>query len=127
MLFLSKEDISSLLFTRQSVCDNISDMIERGLKIFVFYLSVLSICRVIFIFVLSDYMDPAARLQDIWLAMSAGFRLSMQTAGIMMMITMIPGVLAHMAGGIRAEKRVVMVVSGAVLTTLSILCVASFP
>ena len=97
MLFLSKEDISSLLFTRQSVCDNISDMIERGLKIFVFYLSVLSICRVIFIFVLSDYMDPAAGLQDIWLAMSAGFRLSMQTAGIMMMITMIPGVLAHMA------------------------------
>ena len=127
MLFLSKEDISSLLFTRQSVCDNISDMIERGLKIFVFYLSVLSICRVIFIFVLSDYMDPAASLQDIWLAMSAGFRLSMQTAGIMMMITMIPGVLAHMAGGIRAEKRVVMVVSGAVLTTLSILFVASFP
>ena len=104
MLFLSKEDISSLLFTRQSVCDNISDMIERGLKIFVFYLSVLSICRVIFIFVLSDYMDPAASLQDIWLAMSAGFRLSMQTAGIMMMITMIPGVLAHMAGGIGLKK-----------------------
>ena len=98
----------------------------KGLKVFFFYLAVLSFFRLFFIFWMQDYMGPAAGEGDVMAALWRGMKLSCQTAGILALGTFLPaaslGILRRKAGELAG-----MVLSGGVLTVLSILFVASFP
>ena len=100
--------------------------ILEGLKVFAFYLAVLSVFRGFFIAWLAPYMGASTGGYDIFLALWRGFRLSMQTAGALTLVSFVPGLLLHYLWP-RWERRIVLVLNGVLLSLLSILFVASFP
>lgn len=100
--------------------------ILEGLKVFAFYLAVLSVFRGFFIAWLAPYMGASTGGYDIFLALWRGFRLSMQTAGALTLVSFVPGLLLHYLWP-RWERRIVLLLNGVLLSVLSILFVASFP
>lgn len=102
------------------------DRIKRGLKVFSFYLLVLSLFRVFFIAVMHSYLGDGTRAADIFLALERGFRLSMQTAGGLTLAACAPAAILG-AFSRRWGGRILLGINAAFLTVLSILFVARFP
>lgn len=100
--------------------------IYRGLKVFLYYLSVLSLCRLIFCLVLHEYWGPDTGWQDLLQTLWLGSRLSIQTAGILALFTAVPAGLLNILSRLWG-RRLESLLSGIVLTITSILFVASFP
>lgn len=100
--------------------------IYRGLKVFFYYLSVLSLCRLIFCLVLHEYWGPDTGWQDLLQTLWLGSRLSIQTAGILALFTAVPAGLITILSRLWG-RRLESLLSGIVLTITSILFVASFP
>lgn len=100
--------------------------IYRGLKVFLYYLSVLSLCRLIFCLVLHEYWGPDTGWEDLLQTLWLGSRLSIQTAGILALFTAVPAGLINILSHLWS-RRVESFLSGIVLTITSILFVASFP
>ena len=100
--------------------------IYRGLKVFLYYLSVLSLCRLIFCLVLHEYWGPDTGWQDLLQTLWLGSRLSIQTAGILALFTAVPAGLITILSRLWG-RRLESILSGIVLTITSILFVASFP
>lgn len=100
--------------------------IYRGLKVFLYYLSVLSLCRLIFCLVLHEYWGPDTGWQDLLQTLWIGSRLSIQTAGILALFTAVPAGLINILSRLWS-RRLESFLSGIVLTITSILFVASFP
>ena len=73
--------------------DNFQGTAWKGLKVFLFYLAVLSLCRGFFIFWMQDYMGPSAAERDVCLALWRGLRLSCQTAGILALVSFLPALV----------------------------------
>lgn len=99
--------------------------IYRGLKVFLYYLSVLSLCRLIFCLVLHEYWGPNTGWEDLLQTLWLGSRLSIQTAGILALFTAVPAGLINILSHLWS-RRVESFLSGIVLTITSILFVASF-
>lgn len=116
----------SLRFPDRLSWHNLYRGILKGLKVYAFYLAVLSVFRLIFIFCLRSYMGAGVAAPDIELALWRGFRLSMQTAGCMALVSFVPGFLLRLVYP-RWENRIVLGLNGLLLVLLSILYVASFP
>ncbi len=100
--------------------------ILKGLKVFVFYLAVLSVFRMFFIFWMASYMGAGTGSHDVLTAIWRGTRLSMQTAGALTIVSFVPGFLLHYLWP-RWERCCVLVLNAILLVPLSILYVASFP
>lgn len=100
--------------------------ILKGLKVFVFYLAVLSVFRMFFIFWMASYMGAGTGSHDVLTAIWRGTRLSMQTAGALTLVSFVPGFLLHYLWP-RWERCCVLVLNAILLVPLSILYVASFP
>lgn len=100
--------------------------IYRGLKVFLYYLSVLSLCRLIFCLVLHEYWGLDTGWQDLLQTLWLGSRLSIQTAGILALFTAVPAGLLTILSRLWG-RRLESLLSGIVLTITSILFVASFP
>lgn len=100
--------------------------ILKGLKVFVFYLAVLSVFRMFFIFWMASYMGAGTGSHDVFTAIWRGTRLSMQTAGALTLVSFVPGFLLHYLWP-RWERCCVLVLNAILLVPLSILYVASFP
>lgn len=100
--------------------------IYRGLKVFLYYLSVLSLCRLIFCLILHEYWGPDTGWEDLLQTLWLGSRLSIQTAGILALFTAVPAGLINILSHLWS-RRVESFLSGIVLTITSILFVASFP
>ena len=100
-----------------STISKITEILERGLVMFVFFLLVFSVGRIIFIAVLNDYMGDV-ELSEILTAIWIGLRLSCQTAGILTVIVLIPSIFSQ-----ALEK----VTAAIVFAATSILYIASFP
>ena len=100
--------------------------ILKGLKVFVFYLAVLSVFRIFFIFWMASYMGAGTGSHDVLTAIWRGTRLSMQTAGALTLVSFVPGFLLHYLWP-RWERCCVLVLNAILLVPLSILYVASFP
>lgn len=100
--------------------------IYRGLKVFLYYLSVLSLCRLIFCLVLHEYWGPDTGWEDLLQTLWLGSRLSIQTAGILAFFTAVPAGLITILSRLWG-RRLESLLSGIVLTITSILFVASFP
>ena len=116
----------SLRFPDRLSWHNLYRGILKGLKVYAFYLAVLSVFRLIFIFCLRSYMGAGVAAPDIELALWRGFRLSMQTAGCLALVSFVPGFLLRLVYP-RWENRIVLGLNGLLLVLLSILYVASFP
>ncbi len=100
--------------------------IYRGLKVFLYYLSVLSLCRLIFCLVLHEYWGPDTGWEDLLQTLWLGSRLSIQTAGVLAFFTAVPAGLITILSRLWG-RRLESLLSGIVLTITSILFVASFP
>ena len=100
--------------------------IYRGLKVFLYYLSVLSLCRLIFCLVLHEYWGPDTGWQDLLQTLWLGSRLSIQTAGVLALFTAVPAGLLTILSRLWG-RRLESLLSGIVLAITSILFVASFP
>lgn len=100
--------------------------ILKGLKVFLFYLAVLSVFRVFFIFWMASYMGAGTGSHDVLTAIWRGTRLSMQTAGALTLVSFVPGFLLHYIWP-RWERCCVLVLNAILLVPLAILYVASFP
>lgn len=116
----------SLRFPDRLSWHNLYRGILKGLKVYAFYLAVLSIFRLLFLFVLRSYMGAGTAAPDVELALWRGFRLSMQTAGCLALVSFVPGFLLRLVYP-RWENRVVLGINAVLLALLSILYVASFP
>ena len=90
---------------------------EHGLLIFVFFLLIFSIFRMIFIAILHDYMSNS-NLNDILIALWTGLRLSCQTSGILTLIILLASLIS---------KNLSKIVSALIFVVISILYLASFP
>ncbi|MBQ1914686.1 MAG: sulfatase-like hydrolase/transferase [Selenomonadaceae bacterium] len=106
--------------------DNFQGTAWKGLKVFLFYLAVLSLCRGFFIFWMQDYMGPSSTERDVCLALWRGLRLSCQTAGILALVSFLPALVLTFLWK-KGERMAWRVLTGAVLVTFSVLYVASFP
>ena len=106
--------------------ENFHKVMLKGLKVYVFYLAVLSLFRLFFIGILQSYMEPASGTEDILLALWRGSRLSMQTAGCLALISFVPALLLHYLMP-KLEWISWRALNGLLLMVLSILYVASFP
>ena len=75
---------------------HISDLclwLERGLALFLFYLVLLTLARLCFIFWLGmgdGYLEAGTSSSDVMLAVWQGFKLSIQTTGILTVATIAP-------------------------------------
>lgn len=98
----------------------------RGLKVYGFYLLVLSVFRAFFLFWMHEYMGAGTGAHDVLLALWRGTRLSFQTAACLALVSFVPGFLLHCFWK-RAERPVVLALNALLLAALSILYVASFP
>jgi len=106
--------------------ENFYTVILKGLKVYAFYLAVLSLFRLFFIVYLHDYLGPASGTSDILLALWRGSRLSMQTAGCLALLSFLPSLFLHYLWP-RFEHWSWRVMNFIVLAVLSVLYVASFP
>lgn len=65
------------------------DGVQRDLRIFFFILTLLMIYRVLFMYMMSDYMQESTDSSQIWLAIFTGLRLSLKTAGAVTLISFV--------------------------------------
>ena len=106
--------------------ENLYAFLKRGLKVFLFYLAVLSLFRAFFIAWMHEYIAAGTGGADILLALVSGTRLSVQSAGGVMLFVMLPALLGNLCS-LRMERRVLDLFNGLALVVLSILYAASFP
>ena len=114
------------VFSRLTSWSNFYMLMKRGLKVFLFYLAVLSLFRLIFIFGMRDYMSDAVTMADVGVALWRGLRISCQSAGSLMLLSLVPSLLGSWFWP-RAGRLIERFVHGGVLTVLSVLFVARFP
>ena len=114
------------LFPSRLSWENFHTVLWKGLKVYAFYLTVLSLFRLFFIVVLQDYMGAGSGSSDIWLALWRGSRLSMQTAGCLTLVSFVPSFVLHYLWP-RAERWSWRLLNGGLLAVLCVLYVASFP
>ncbi len=116
----------SINFPSRLSWENFHRVIIEGLKVYAFYLAVLSLFRLFFILWLNDYWGPNTAGADILLALWRGSRLSMQTAGALTLVSFVPAFAAHYLLP-KSEKYLWLGINGILLAVLSVLYMASFP
>jgi phosphoglycerol transferase MdoB-like AlkP superfamily enzyme len=106
--------------------DNFYVFMKRELKVFFFYLVVLSLFRIVFILWMHDYMGAATGLTDVALALWRGLRLSFQSAGVLVLAALIPTAFCNIFLP-RWEGPVRQFLHALTLMMLSVLFMARFP
>ena len=114
------------VFSRLMDWQRFYTLMKRGLKVFLFYLTVLSLFRFVFILWMHDYMSDAVGASDVLMALWRGLRISCQSAGILMLVSLVPAWLCNvLRPGL--ESRVQTVVHMFTMVVVSVLFVARFP
>ena len=113
-------------FLRLVNWDGFYEFMTKGLKVFFFYLAVLSLFRVVFIVWMHDYMSAAATMADVAEALWRGLRISCQSAGGLMLVSMLPAAVCHILYP-RLENLAWRGLNALTLTAVSVLFVARFP
>lgn len=106
--------------------ESFQEIAVKGLKVFFFYLAVLSLFRLFFILWMREYMDPSVGAEDVCLALLRGARLSCQTAGVLALANFLPPFVLHFLWE-RGERGAWKALGAVMLGGLSVLYVASFP
>ncbi len=113
-------------FSRFLDWDGFYAFMKRELRVFFFYLVVLSFFRLTFILWMHEYMSADAGMADVLAALWRGLRLSCQSAGLLWMVSFLPAGICHFLLP-RFELSVQRVLHALVLLGLSVLFVARFP
>ncbi len=98
----------------------------KGLKVFFFYLAVLSVWRLFFVFWMQEYMGPDTTSAEVLKALWRGMKLSCQTAGLLTLVSFLPAFVLGIFWN-RGEKLAWKALTGVTLGLMSVLYVASFP
>ncbi|MBR2214171.1 MAG: LTA synthase family protein [Selenomonadaceae bacterium] len=106
--------------------DYLAQTALNALKLFAFYWGLLGLFRLFFVLWLGDYWGENTGWPDVLTALVRGERLSAQTAGVLTLVTLLPGAVIHFLWPM-AERTVASLWRGFVLGALSLLYVASFP
>lgn len=106
--------------------ENFYTVILKGLKVYAFYLAVLSVFRLFFILWMQSYMGAGTTSSDVLMALWRGTRLSIQTAGCLTVASLVLSLMLHYIWP-RLERWSWRLINGLLLLVLSVLYVASFP
>lgn len=120
--------MASMLWRKFHI-DDCCVMLERGLVVFTFYVALLTLFRAFFIGwlgIYDGYLESGMGTSDIHLAMWVGFKLSIQSAGILTAATMLPTVPFRFVGDWLWQKAA-KVMTGIALCIISIMFCASIP
>ena len=124
--FFGRSSKLDVLEKASGLAKGVYSFLKRGLKVFLFYLALLCLFRIFFIFWMRDYMGSSTGMVDVWRGIVTGTGLSMQSAGVLTLVIMVPAGLVWIFSK-KWSGRVQGVLDGVVLTILSILYGASFP
>ena len=113
-------------FSRLLNWENFYAFMKRELRVFFFYLVVLSFFRLIFILWMHEYIGAGTGAADVLAALWRGLRLSCQSAGLLWMISFLPSLVCYVLLP-RFECGVRRFFSAVVLLLLSVLFIARFP
>lgn len=111
---------------RLSLWESLRIGLIKGLKVFFFYLAVLCLFRAVFLGGLHSYLGSQTGAGDILTALWRGTRLSMQTAGVLTLVSFLPALFLRFFSP-KLARRVLLLLNAMLLLGLSILFVASFP
>ena len=113
---------------RPGLCtwERFDDILRKGLKVWIFYLAVLFVCRLFFLWWMKEYMGAGDGAADVLAAIVRGGRLSCQTAGVLTLVALVPGLVLHYVVP-KIEQAWWKIILGAELVVTSVLYVASFP
>ena len=75
--------------------ENFYTVILKGLKVYAFYLAVLSVFRLFFILWMQSYMGAGTTSSDVLMALWRGTRLSIQTAGCLTVASLVLSLMLH--------------------------------
>ena len=101
--------------------------IQKDLKTYLFLLFLLCLYRSAFILIMQEYIEPHTAMTDIALAMWAGFRLSLKSAGIMVLISFLGCTITNVIVPKLKTNRLRFVLGWLYITVLSILFLARIP
>lgn len=105
---------------------NFTDFMGRQIRVYVFFLVILCIFRLIFIGLFHEYLSPAVTLTDITIAFWVGLKLSCKSAGWLTLLSLTAAFAAHIFKP-QWEKLVQRLTNAVSLLILSILFMARFP
>ncbi len=105
---------------------NFTDFMGRQIRVYVFFLVVLCVFRLIFVGLFHEYLSPAVTLADITLAFWIGLKLSCKSAGWLTLLSLTAAFTAHIFKP-QWERTVQRLTNAMSLLTLSILFMARFP
>lgn len=101
--------------------------LQQDFKMFFAVLLLLDIFRIAFILLLSQHISAGATMQDFWLSLYYGTRISLKTAGIIMLLSFLFCTLPSALGKTDKFSQLRLVLGGIYMIVLSILFQASFP
>lgn len=101
--------------------------LQQDFKLFFSVLILLTIFRIAFIAVLHQYMSPEATMSDFWIALYYGTRISLKTAGVVMLISFFFCTLPSTMGRTEKFTHIRLIIGTVYMIFLSILYQASFP
>ena len=105
---------------------NFTDFMGRQIRVYVFFLVVLCVFRLIFVGLFHEYLSPAVTLADITLAFWIGLKLSCKSAGWLTLLSLTAAFTARIFKP-QWERPVQRLTNAVSLLILSILFMARFP
>ena len=101
--------------------------LQQDFKLFFAVLILLDIFRGAFVVLMSQYISAEATASDFWLTLYYGTRISMKTAGIIMLFSFLFCTLPSVLGKTDKLGQIRLILGGIYMIVLSILFQASFP
>ena len=101
--------------------------IQKDIKTYVFLLLLFCLYRVAFIWIMQSYIEPNTGMTDIALAMWAGFRLSLKSAGALALLSFLVCTMSNVFVPKLKTESIRLGLGGFYIAILSILFQARFP
>lgn len=75
---------------------NFYDFLQQEMKVFLYFLALFSLFRAVFIVLMHDYLGSAADFSDVMVALFYGFKLSLKSAGVLLLGSAGLGLFAYL-------------------------------
>jgi phosphoglycerol transferase MdoB-like AlkP superfamily enzyme len=113
-------------FLRLLSWQNFYHFMQQEIKVFLFFLAMLCLFRLVFIGWMHAYIGPASESHDVLTALWVGMRISCKSAGLLTVISLLCSGMANVLAP-RRENIVRCTVNGISILVLSVLFIARFP
>lgn len=128
---MNRETVFAIISSEEGVVVSRWDIffknLQQDLKLFLAVLLLLDIFRIAFIMLMNQYIGEQTTASDFWLALYYGTRISLKTAGVVMLLSFLFCSLPSVLGRTEKFAKVRLILGGIYMIILSILFQASFP